>query len=100
MRECWLHTSKVLVASAYAAYMAKRGEDFGVLIGGDIAVDMKKLKARKDAIVKQSNDGVTGWMKVMDNLTVFEGHGRLESANSVSVNGQILKADKIILKVG
>ena len=80
--------------------MAKRGEDFGVLIGGDIAVDIKKVKARKDAIVKQSNDGVTGWMEVMDNLIVFEGHGRLESANSVSVNGQILKADKIILKVG
>ena len=80
--------------------MAKRGEDFGVLIGGDIAVDIKRVKARKDAIVKKSNDGVTGWMKVMDNLTVLEGHGRLESANSVSVNGQILKADKIILKVG
>ena len=80
--------------------MAKLSEDFGVSIGGDIAVDIKKVKARKDAIVKQSNDGVTGWMEVMDNLIVFEGHGRLESANSVSVNGQILKADKIILKVG
>jgi pyruvate/2-oxoglutarate dehydrogenase complex dihydrolipoamide dehydrogenase (E3) component len=97
LRECWLHTSKVLVEFAYAAYMTKRGEDFGVSIGGDIAVDIKKIKARKDAIVKQSYDGVTGWMKGMDNLTVFEGHGRLESANSVSVNGQ---ADKIILKVG
>ena len=80
--------------------MAKLSEDFGVSIGGDIAVDIKKVKARKDAIVKQSNDGVTGWMKVMDNLTVFEGHGRLESANSVSVNGQILKADNINHKVG
>ena len=80
--------------------MAKLSEDFGVSIGGDIAVDIKKVKARKDAIVKQSNDGVTGWMRVMDNLTVFEGHGRLESANSVSVNGQILNADKILLKVG
>ena len=97
MCECWLIPSKALVASACAAYMAKRGENFGVSIGGDIAVDMKKIKARNVAIVKQSNDGVTGWMKGMDNLTVFEGHGRLESANSVSVNGQ---ADKIILKVG
>jgi pyruvate/2-oxoglutarate dehydrogenase complex dihydrolipoamide dehydrogenase (E3) component len=43
---------------------------------------------------------VTGWMKNMDNLTVFEGHGRLESANTVSVNGEILEADKIILNVG
>jgi pyruvate/2-oxoglutarate dehydrogenase complex dihydrolipoamide dehydrogenase (E3) component len=92
--------TKALVASARAAYMAKRGDDFGVSIDGDIKVDMKKVKARKDAIVKQSNDGVTGWMKNMDNLTVFEGHGRLESAKTVSVNGQILEADKIILNVG
>jgi pyruvate/2-oxoglutarate dehydrogenase complex dihydrolipoamide dehydrogenase (E3) component len=92
--------TKALVASARAAYMAKRGDDFGVSIDGEINVDMKKVKARKDAIVKQSNDGVTNWMKGMDNLTVFEGHGRLESANTVSVNGQTLKADKIILNVG
>lgn len=92
--------TKALVASARAAYMAKRGDDFGVSIDGNINVDMKKVKARKDAIVKQSSDGVTNWMKNMDNLTVFEGHGRLESANSVSVNGQILEADKIILNVG
>ena len=33
--------------------------DFGVNIDGQINVDMKQVKARKDAIVKQSNDGVT-----------------------------------------
>lgn len=60
---------------------------------------MKQVKARKDAIVKQSNDGVTNWLKNMDNLTVFEGHGRLESPNSVHVNGELLEADKIVLNV-
>ena len=44
--------TKALVASARAAYVAKRGEDFGVSIDGNINVDMKKVKARKDAIVK------------------------------------------------
>ena len=51
--------TKALVASARAAYMAKRGDDFGVSIDGNINVDMKKVKARKDGIVKQSSDGVT-----------------------------------------
>ena len=92
--------TKALVASARAAHMARRGGDFGVAIDGPIKVDMKKVKARKDAIVKQSSDGVTNWLKSMDNLTVFEGHGRLESANSVSVNGELLEADKIIINVG
>ncbi len=59
--------------------MAKRGNDFGVSIDENINVDIKKVKARKDAIVKQSSDGVTNWMKNMDNLTVFEGHGRSQS---------------------
>ena len=69
-------------------------------IDGSISVDMKRVKARKDAVVRQSNEGVTNWLKTMENLTVYEGHGRLESATSVRVNGDLLKADKIILNVG
>ena len=92
--------TKALVASARAAHMARRGADFGVVIDGSINVDMKQVKARKDAIVRQSNEGVTNWMKNMDNLTVYEGHGSLESANTVSVNGELLEADRIVLNVG
>jgi len=92
--------TKTLVASARSAYMARRAADFGVAIDGSIAVDMKKVKARKDAVVRKSNEGVTNWLKNMENLTVFEGHGRLESATSVRVNDELLKADKIILNVG
>lgn len=92
--------TKALVASARAAYMARRGADFGVAIDGPITVDMKKVKARKDAVVRQSNEGVTKWLKTMENLTVYEGHGRLESATSVRVNGDLLEANKIVLNVG
>ncbi len=67
--------TKALVASARAAYMARRGGDFGIAIDGPITVDMKRVKARKDGIVEQSNQGVTNWLKNMDGLTVFEGHG-------------------------
>ena len=43
--------TKALVASAYAAHLARRAADFGVTIDGPIRVDMTKVKARKDAIV-------------------------------------------------
>ncbi len=92
--------TKALVASARAAYMARRGADFGVAIDGSIAVDMKQVKARKDGIVRQSNEGVTNWLKNMENLTVYEGHGRLQSATSVRVNGDLLEAERIVLNVG
>ena len=92
--------TKTLVASARVAHMARRGDEFGVLIQGDIKVDMKKVKARKDAVVQQSNQGVTGWMKNMPGLDVYEGHGQFESSNVVSVNGEQLQADKVFINVG
>ena len=92
--------TKTLVASARAAHMARRGDDFGVSISGDIRVDMKKVKERKDGVVQQSNQGVTGWMKNMENLDVYEGHGQFESSNTVRVNGDLLEAKKIFINVG
>jgi pyruvate/2-oxoglutarate dehydrogenase complex dihydrolipoamide dehydrogenase (E3) component len=64
----------------------------GVMLDGEVAVDMKTVKARKDAIGRQSNQGVTNWLKGMENLPVYEGHGTLESANTVRVNGELLEA--------
>ncbi|MDX1528741.1 MAG: FAD-containing oxidoreductase [Gammaproteobacteria bacterium] len=92
--------TKTLVASARAARMARRGAEFGVTIGGRIEVDMKKVKARKDSVVRRSNEGVAKWLKGMNNLTVFEGHGTLESANTVRVNGELLQAERLVLNPG
>ncbi len=93
-------STKTLVASARAAHMARRGGDFGVAIEGSIGVDMKAVKKRKDGVVRKSNEGVTNWLKNMENLSVYEGHGRLEGPNSVRVNGETLKADRIVINVG
>ena len=64
--------TKTLVASAYAAYLARRAGDFGVDVNGSIQVDMKRVKARKDAIVQESNQGVENSMKNLPNGTVYE----------------------------
>jgi pyruvate/2-oxoglutarate dehydrogenase complex dihydrolipoamide dehydrogenase (E3) component len=92
--------TKTLVASARAAYLARRGADFGVMIDGAIRVDMAKVKARKDAVVEQSREGVSAWLRGTPNLTVFEGHGRLESPHAVRVNGALLEAREIFLNAG
>ena len=92
--------TKALVASARAAYMARRSGDFGVMIGGDIAVDMAKVKARKDAIVARSTQGVEGWMKGLENATVYEGHGAFEGPRAVRVGDTTLEAGKIFINVG
>ena len=92
--------TKTLVASARAAYMARRGEEFGVVIDGPIKVDMKRVKARKDAVVRQSNTGVTDWLKSLDNVTLYEGHGRFEGPNTVRVNNDVLEANKVFINAG
>ena len=92
--------TKALVASALAAFVARRHADFGVTIDGAIGVDMRAVKARKDAIVNASVDGVTKWIKGMPGLTVFWGHGRFIGPSSIAVNGEILEADKIFINVG
>ncbi len=92
--------TKALVASARAAHMARRGSDFGVAIGGCVEVDMKQVKARKDAIVGQSNRGITSWLENMENGTVFRGHARFEAPHTVRVDDALLEADKIFLNTG
>jgi pyruvate/2-oxoglutarate dehydrogenase complex dihydrolipoamide dehydrogenase (E3) component len=92
--------TKALVASARAAHMARRGADFGVTIAGPVEVDMKQVKARKDAIVRQSNQGVSNWLANMENCTVFHGHGRFEAAHTVRVDDARLEAEKIFINVG
>src|SRR3989454_9740535 len=63
--------TKTLVASAYAARMARRAAEFGVSIGGPVGVDMKKVKARKDAISGKSRTGVEKGLKSAANCTVY-----------------------------
>ncbi len=92
--------TKTLVASARAAYMARRAADFGVMIDGSITVDMKKVKARKDGVVLRSNQGVENWLKNTQNLKVYEDHARFQGPHSLSVNGDLLEAGNIFINVG
>ena len=55
--------TKTLIASARAAHVARRAADFGVVLDGPVRVDMARIKARKDAIVAQSNANVTKWIR-------------------------------------
>ncbi len=92
--------TKTLVASARAAHVVRRASDYGVTIPGSIAVDMKKVKMRKDAVVRRSSEGVEKWLKNTQNLTVYEGHARFADAHRVRVGDELLEADKFFINVG
>jgi len=91
--------TKAMVASAHAAHLARRAGDFGVTVG-DVGVDMRRVKERKDAISAASRIGLEKWLKHMENCTVYEGHARFESAHVVCVGPETIAADRIFINVG
>ena len=92
--------TKTLVASAYAAHMARRAAEFGVAVASPVRVDMKRVKARKDEIAGKSRDGVESWLRSTPNCTVFHGHARFESSHEVRVGEELLGAEAIFINVG
>ena len=92
--------TKALVASAYAAHLAGRAGDFGVSIAGPVTVDMKKVKERKDYVLGFSTRGVERALRNNRNITVYQGHARFNSAESVVVGDETLTASKIFINVG
>lgn len=92
--------SKALVASARSAHMARRAGDFGVTLNGGVNVDMKKVKARKDGLVRPKREGVESWLRDMSGCTVHTGHARFEGPHEVRVGGTLLRGERIFINVG
>ena len=92
--------TKTLVASAYAAHLARRAADYGVVIESPVKVDMQRVKARKDEVTRRATQGVEQWLRGTPNITVFEGHARFESATTVRVGGELLEATRFFINVG
>jgi pyruvate/2-oxoglutarate dehydrogenase complex dihydrolipoamide dehydrogenase (E3) component len=92
--------TKTLVASAYAARLAARAAEYGVMIDGRIGVDMAKVKARKDAVSGTATRNIETWLKSMPGVTVYQGHARLTSAHEIEVGPDRISADKIFINVG
>jgi pyruvate/2-oxoglutarate dehydrogenase complex dihydrolipoamide dehydrogenase (E3) component len=91
--------TKTLVASAYAIHVARRGAEYGFAVG-DMSVDVKRIKARKDAASARSNTGVEKSLRETKNCTVVQGQARFQSSNTVVVNDEVLQAEKIYINVG
>jgi len=92
--------TKTLVASAYAAHVARRGAEYGFVVNGDVRVDMKRVKARKDEVAGRSNKRVEEWLRGLKNWRVIQGHARFQSSRTVEVNDEVLEADKLFINVG
>jgi len=92
--------TKTLVASALAAYLARRSADYGVMVDGSVRVDMAKVKARADAVVASSRNGLDRWLRAMPGLSLVEGHARFEGPDRIRVGADLLTAPRVFVNVG
>ena len=92
--------TKTLIASGYAAHLTRRAAEFGVTLSGTPTVDMKAVKARKDAVTVASRAAVERSLKGLQGCTVYEAHARLIGPKQIKVADEVLRADKIFINVG
>jgi pyruvate/2-oxoglutarate dehydrogenase complex dihydrolipoamide dehydrogenase (E3) component len=92
--------TKTLVASAYAAHVARRAGEFGVRLEASLHVDMQRVKARKDRISEQSRVGVEQSLRTLANCTVYRGQGRFVAPHEVRVGDAVLVGERIFINVG
>ena len=92
--------TKAMVASAYAAHVARRANDYGVTIDGNVRVDMKRVKDRKDGIAQRSREGVEKWLRGLPRCDVYTGHARFKASHDVQVNDRTLTAKRVFINVG
>ncbi len=91
--------TKTMVASAYAAFMAREGARFGAVTSG-LAINMDQVKARKDEVVLTARGNVNRWMEGTKGVTLIRGHARFTGPHEVEVDGKRISADRIFVNVG
>jgi pyruvate/2-oxoglutarate dehydrogenase complex dihydrolipoamide dehydrogenase (E3) component len=92
--------TKAMIASAYAAHIARRANDYGVSIDTEVQVDIKAVNARRESIVSKSRTSVEKSLRDNPRVTVFTGTASFESPTTMRVNDTLLEAKQIFLNVG
>ena len=91
--------TKTLIASAYAAHLARRAAEYGIETG-PVRPDMARIKARKDALVERSRTSLEKWLTTHRNTTVYRGQARFIGSRTVAVNAETLAAERVFIDVG
>ena len=92
----------LLQSSEHYEHAAHHFADHGIGLK-ELSIDVKKMLARKDAVVKQNNDGILYLFK-KNKVTFFHGRGSFvkaaEGGWEVTVNGDSLLARHVVVATG
>ena len=90
--------TKTLLNSAKYYEHARHGAQFGVS-ADNVTYDWTRMQAWKDEVVKGLVAGV-GMAEKKAKVTVIKGHGTFEGPGKVTVNGETLSSEHVILATG
>ncbi|MFM7505881.1 MAG: dihydrolipoyl dehydrogenase [Rubrivivax sp.] len=92
----------LLQSSEHYEHAAHHFADHGIGLK-DLSIDVKKMLARKDTVVKQNNDGILYLFK-KNKVTFFHGRGSFvkaaEGGWELAVNGESLLAREVVVATG
>jgi pyruvate/2-oxoglutarate dehydrogenase complex dihydrolipoamide dehydrogenase (E3) component len=91
--------TKTMIASAQVAHYARHAARWGVRTG-DVSVDLAKVVARKDQIVRQFRGGQDHKVQQRKNLYLHRGHARFLDAHRLRVGDQVLEGEHIFINTG
>jgi pyruvate/2-oxoglutarate dehydrogenase complex dihydrolipoamide dehydrogenase (E3) component len=91
--------TKTLIASAEVAQLARRAAEYG-LDTGPVKVDMRRVKARKDALVERSRSSLEKSLTGHRNVTVYRGQAHFTGERAVAVGAERLSAERVFIDVG
>lgn len=92
--------TKAYVASARRIWDARNGAGLGINIPEGASADLKKIKNRKDKIVKESVNGIASGVEKEENITFFKGEARFTGEKVIAVDEEELTADEIYINTG
>ncbi|GAB4041837.1 MAG: dihydrolipoyl dehydrogenase [Rubrivivax sp.] len=92
----------LLQSSEHYEHAAKHFAEHGIGLK-DLTIDVAKMLARKDQVVKQNNDGILYLFK-KNKVTFFHGRGSFAGGGAgawqVAVNGETLTAANVVVATG
>ncbi|MGE0707090.1 MAG: dihydrolipoyl dehydrogenase [Planctomycetota bacterium] len=96
--------SKAVIHAAELREEMQHAADFGIGSGGEVPIDLPKLRAWKQGIIKKLHQGISGLLKGAG-VTLIKGTATLTSPRGISValnegGTQALEADAIVLATG
>ena len=92
--------TKAYVASARRVFAAGNSEEHGVILEGNLKIDLKRIKQRKDKLVQDSRSGLEKMFSDTENLTLIRGKATFLDQHTVQVKNEKYTATKFFINVG